>query len=309
MNPKTVSRLAVMMAALLISSATPSQVTRPDKQDNPLQLSTDLVSLKVTVSDSFGRVVTGLKQGNFEVYDDKVKQTIAHFIEADAPVSIGIIYDVSGSMSQIIQNSLTALRRFIETSHEDDDFFLIGFNDKAKLVQDFTTSANSVLGRLLLVKPGGSTALYDAVYLGVEKVQQGRHPKRALLIISDGEDNNSRYNFRQLRTLVREAGVQIYCIKIGGPWSYGAGVLSEIAEASGGRSFVPINDNGMTFLDICTRIALELRHQYSIGFYPTDARAPTPWHRVQIKVNAPKGLGRLSLTYKDRYESFRKERE
>ncbi len=310
MKPKLASLLAAMLAALLLSPATSSQSTPPASQsakpDDQLKLSTDLVSLKVTVADSFGRIVTGLSQENFEVYDDKVKQTIAHFIEADAPVSIGIIYDVSGSMDGIIRNSFEALRRFIETSHEDDDFFLIGFNNHVKLVQDFTTSGDRLLSRLLLVKPGGSTALYDAVYLGVEKVQQGRHPKRALLIISDGEDNNSRYNFRQLRQLVREAGVQVYAIKIGGPYSYGADVLSEIAQATGGRSFVPIYDNGMSFLDICTRIALELRRQYSIGFYPSDARAPLPFHRVQVKVKAPKGLGRLSLTYKDRYESFTK---
>ena len=234
MKPKFASLLAAMLAALLLSPATSSQSTPPASQsakpDDQLKLSTDLVSLKVTVADSFGRVVTGLRQENFEIYDDKVQQQIAHFIEADAPISIGIIYDVSGSMDGIIRDSLTALRRFIETSHEDDDFFLIGFNDHAKLVQDFTTSGDRLLGRLLLVKPRGSTALYDAVYLGVEKVEQGRHPKRALLIISDGEDNSSRYNFRQLRQLVREAGVQVYAIKIGGPWSYGA-------DVAGARSF------------------------------------------------------------------------
>src|SRR5205085_10772484 len=125
---------------------------------------------------------------------------------------------------------MVALRRFIETSHEEDDFFLIGFNNRAKLVQDFTTSADTVLGRLLLVKPSGSTALYDAVYLGVEKVQQGRHQKRALLVISDGEDNSSRYHYGELRKLVKEADVQVYAIKIGGPESYGASVLAQIAE-------------------------------------------------------------------------------
>ncbi|HJQ24709.1 MAG TPA: VWA domain-containing protein, partial [Blastocatellia bacterium] len=207
----------------------------------------------------------------------------------------------------IIQGSREALRRFIETSHEDDDFFLIGFNNRAKLIQDFTTSPDQVLGRLVLVKPGGMTALYDAVYLGVEKVQQGRHQRRALLIISDGEENSSRYSEGELRRLMKEAGVQVYAIKIGGPWSYGTNVLSSLAELTGGRSFVPFYDHGLSMLDICTRIALELRHQYSIGFYPTDARAPVASHRVQVKITAPKGLGRLSLTYKDRYASFNQE--
>jgi Ca-activated chloride channel family protein len=279
---------------------------RSSEPNDQLRLATDLVSLKVTVSDHFGRIVTGLNKANFEVYDDKVKQEIAHFTEADAPITIGIIFDVSGSMGGIIQNSQQALRRFIETSHTEDDFFLIAFNDHAKLIQDFTTSPDQVLGRLMLVKPKGSTALYDAVYLGVEKVVQGRHRKRALLIISDGEDNNSRYSYNELRRQVQEADVQLYAIKIGTPWSYGTGVLSEIAELTGGRSFVPGVTKGMDLVDICTRIALELRHQYSIGFYPTDSRAAIPSHRVQIKLNAPRGLGRLSLNYKDRYEPFKR---
>lgn len=319
--PKLAATLALTLAVILVSPgswgnaqtdrspAPPSQSlpsARPSNSDDQVRMSTDLVSVKVTVSDSFGRVVTGLKQPNFSIYDDKVKQEIAHFTEADAPISIGIIYDVSGSMGGIIQYSAQALRRFIETSHEDDDFFLVAFNDRARLVQDFTTSGDQVLGRLMLVKPKGSTALYDAVTLGVEKVVEGRHRKRALLIISDGEDNNSRYSYREIRNRIKEADVQVYAIKIGAPYSYGTGVLSEIANLTGGRSFVPGLANGMSFQDICMRIALELRHQYSIGFYPTDSRAPIDWHRLQIRLNAPKGLGRLSLTYKDRYQTFRK---
>ena len=307
MKPNLTPLCAAMLAVVLLCLPTGLsriQAQTPTQKDQPLKLATDLVSLKVTVADSFGRVVTGLKKENFTVYDDKVQQQIAHFTEADVPISIGIIFDVSNSMGGIIQSSQAALRRFIETSHEDDDFFLIGFNNRAKLVQDFTTSPDQVLGRLILVKPGGMTALYDAVYLGVEKVQQGRHQKRALLIISDGEENSSRYSHRELGRLVKEAGVQIYAIKIGGSLGYGTNVLSNLAELTGGRSFVPGEDHGMSMLDICTRIALELRHQYSIGFYPSDARAPINSHRVQVKLNAPKGLGRLSLTYKDRYAPF-----
>jgi len=155
--------LTVIRAQTQTPTASPQQPKPPAKQDEQLKLSTDLVSLKVTVADSFGRVVTGLRQENFTIYDDKVQQQIAHFTEADAPVSIGIIFDISNSMGGIIQSSMVALRRFIETSHEEDDFFLIGFNNRAKLVQDFTTSPDQVLGRLVLVKPGGMTALYDAV--------------------------------------------------------------------------------------------------------------------------------------------------
>ena len=161
------------------------------------------------MTDPYGRFVTGLNRDHFEVFDDKVKQQIAHFSDEDAPVSLGIVYDVSGSIKGRINRSIRALRRFIETSHDDDDFFLITFNDRAKLVQDFTTSGDQVIGRLMFANPKGSTAVYDAAYLAVEKVQQGRHTKKALLIISDGQDNNSRYTYKELRNRVKEADVII----------------------------------------------------------------------------------------------------
>jgi Ca-activated chloride channel family protein len=281
------------------------------KRDQTVVLNSDLVSVTVTVTDSYGRYVTGLTKDNFEVYDDKVEQPIAHFSDADAPVSLGIVYDVSGSMKERVRRSMQALKRFIETSHEDDDFFLLAFNDRANLVQDFTMSPEKVLGHLMFVDPHGSTALYDAAYLAVEKIKHGRHPKKALLIISDGQDNNSRYTYEELRKRVKEADVQIYAIGITDPATdsmtgFGRSVLEELARMTGGRAFFPNAYNEPELVEICTRIALELRHQYAIGFYPTDVGSTTKWHKVQIKCNPPRGLGRLSLQYKDGYESFPK---
>ena len=195
--------------------------SKPDdaKPQGPIQLGTDIVNVMISVTDPYGRFVTGLAKDHFDVFDDKVKQQIAHFTDEDAPVSLGIVYDVSGSMKERVNRSIRALRRFIDSSHIDDDFFLIGFNDRAKLVQDFTTSGESVIGHLMFVNPKGSTALYDAAYIAVEKVQQGRHSKKALLIISDGQDNNSRYTYKELRNRVKEADVQIYAIGITDPAS------------------------------------------------------------------------------------------
>ncbi|HET9532036.1 MAG TPA: VWA domain-containing protein [Blastocatellia bacterium] len=280
-------------------------------QNDKLQLSTNLVNVVVSVTDPYGRFVTGLTRDHFDIFDDKVKQQIAHFSDEDAPISMGVVYDVSGSMKERIARSVRALKRFIETSHDDDDFFLIGFNERAKLVQDFTTSGDQITGHLMFVQPKGSTALYDAAYLAVEKVQQGRHTKKALLIISDGQDNNSRYTYKELRNRVKEADVQIYAIGITDPASdslagFGRSVLEEITRMTGGRSFFPNAYNEPELVEICTRIALELRHQYSIGFYPSNVSSESKWHKVQVKVNPPKGLGRLSLSYKDGYQSFKK---
>ncbi len=292
------------------ATAQTDDLKRP-KQDDRIIIPTNLVSVTVSVTDAYGRFVTGLRQDDFEVFDNKVKQQIAHFSDADAPITLGIVYDVSGSMKERITRSVRALRRFIETSHEDDDFFLIGFNDRAKLVQDFTTSGERVMGHLMFVQPKGNTALYDAAYLAVEKVAQGRHNKRALLIISDGQDNSSRYTYKELRNRVKEADVQVYAIGITDPASdslsgFGRSLLEEMTRMTGGRAFFPSAYNEPELVEICTRIALELRHQYSIGFYPSNVESDSKWHKVQIKVNPPKGLGRLSLSYKDGYQSFRK---
>jgi len=289
-----------------------SNEAKPQKsRDERITLGTDIVNVSVSVTDPYGRFVTGLAKDHFDVYDDKVKQQIAHFTDDDAPVSLGIVYDVSGSMKERIGRSIKALRRFIDTSHQDDDFFLIAFNDRAKLVQDFTTSGDNILGHLMFANPKGSTALYDAAYIAVEKVQQGRHSKKALLIISDGQDNNSRYTYKELRNRVKEADVQIYAIGITDPASdslagFGRSVLEEMARMTGGRAFFPNAYNEPELVEICTRIALELRHQYSIGFYPTDIASDAKWHKVQVKVNPPRGLGRLSLNYRDGYQSFKR---
>jgi Ca-activated chloride channel family protein len=300
------------MLALLLGSALGLTVLADGPQagakpDQKVTLETELVNVTVTVTDLYGRYVTGLKKEHFEVYDDKVQQQIAHFSDEDAPVSLGIVYDVSGSMKGRIVRAGRALKRFIETSHDDDDFFLIGFNDRARLLQDFTVSADQIVSHLMFVNPKGSTALYDAVYLAVEKVRQGRHPKRAILIISDGQDNNSRYTYKELRNRVKEADVQIYAIGITDPYDslsgYGRSILEEITRMTGGRAFFPNGANEAELIEICTRIALELRHQYVIGFYPTSADSKPRWHNLKVKVNPPRGLGRLSVTHREGYMS------
>lgn len=282
------------------------QKERAGKGQEPggqIQLKAKLVSLTVTVLDPYGRFVTGLTKRNFEVFDDGVKQEIAHFTDEDAPVTLGIVYDVSGSMGDLTSRSFQALRRFFETSHQEDEYFIIAFNDRAKLVQDFTTSPSEIMSRVIFVKAKGSTALYDGVYLGLEKARQGKHPKKALLIISDGEENNSRYNGRELREMLKESDVPVYSIGISQLYA-GMGTLQSLSEWSGGMAFAPEDEPETR--DIYTRIALMLRHQYAIGFYPSDAASTVDWHKLRISINAPRGLGRLVLNYKKGYRSFGK---
>jgi Ca-activated chloride channel family protein len=263
--------------------------------DDKIRLEAKLVSISVSVADRFGRFVTGLSKDDFEVVDDGVKQEIAVFADEDAPVSMGIVYDVSGSMKDLTNRSFAALRRFFETSHEDDEFFVIAFNRKPQLVHDFTPSPNEILNRVVFIKAKGMTALYDATYLAVEKARQGRHPKKALLIISDGQENSSRYSGPELRRLLEEAEVQIYAV--------GEGSLGWMADLTGGRAYSTWEFDKMR--DIYTQIAVFLRRQYVIGFYPTDSGSAQREHNVRIQIKAPKGLGRLHLSYKKSYRSFR----
>src|SRR5215471_15640539 len=285
------------------SSGSKDPAQAPPAQDDKIQLQARLVSITVTVSDSLGRFVTGLQQRQFQVYDDGVKQEIAHFSDDDAPLTLGIIYDVSGSMSDLTSRSFQALRRLFDTSHQDDEYFIVAFNDRAQLVQDFTTSPDDIMSRVVFVKAKGSTALFDGVYLGLEKAKQGRHRKKALLIISDGEENSSRYSGRELREMLKESDVPVYSIGVSQFYA-GIGVLQSLSGWSGGMTLTPADEPQTR--DIYTRIALMLRHQYVIGFYPSDVSSPTDWHKVRIMINGPKGLGRLSLSYRNGYRSFLK---
>jgi Ca-activated chloride channel homolog len=283
-----------------------SSEQKPGGQDRFPMPDTDLVSLTVTVTDSFNRLVMGLDRRNFEIYEDKVKQEIAFFSDDDSPVNLGIVFDVSGSMKGKLDRARDALKAFIQTSHSDDDFFLVGFNQRANLLAEFTDGA-ALANKLTLVDPGGQTALYDAAYLGIEKVKQGRHNRNAILLISDGQDNSSRYTYGELRKLLKEAGVQIYCIGIvelgggaGGTLDMqGQAILEEIAQTTGGKAFFP--KSGAELEEITTRIALELRHQYSIGYNPTNVKNDGQWRKVKVSVIPPKGWSNLKVKHKEGY--------
>jgi len=318
----TLTPPAPLISLPIADPPTPPDPPAPDKQ-SPLQPlrpqtnnqgdqnqsiieRTDLVSLPVTVTDAYNRLVTGLDSHHFEIYEDKVKQEISFFSDDDAPVNLGIVFDVSGSMKGKLDRARDALKAFIQTSHSDDDFFLVGFNQRANLLAEFS-DGEALANKLTLVDPKGQTAVYDATYLGIEKVKQGRHNRHAILLISDGQDNSSRYTYGELRKLLKEAGVQIYCIgivEIGGASGgtldiQGQAILEEIAQTTGGKAFFPRSSAELE--DATTRIALELRHQYSIGYNPTNVKRDGQWHKIKVNVKGPKGLSNLKVQHKEGY--------
>ena len=257
----------------------------------PIITNTDLITFTVTVTDIYGRFVSGLGKNAFSIFDDKSQQEITFFSDEDSPVSVGVLFDVSGSMSgDKVRRARDALAHFVQTSHDRDEYFLIGFNSRAQLLLDRTRDGNAVLDKLMFVKTKNNTALYDACYLGVERVQRGTHPKRALLLISDGQDNNSRYTFNELRRVLKESDVVLYAIGILGGSDVGSSlgmegqsVLDELAGVSGGKAFYPRSAAEMD--DIFEQIALELRHQYSIGYRPPN------FHEATAKIATYQGEG------------------
>ena len=283
-----------------------TESARPTVQnDGQIIVNTDLVTLTVSVTDSHGRYVSGLDKKDFTISDNKVPQQIAFFSDADLPVSVGIVFDVSGSMSgKKIERAKEALSTFIQTSHPDDEYFLIGFSSQPQLLLDKSRDGEAVIKKLSFVEPHGSTALYDASYLALERVMRGVYPKRAILIISDGQDNNSRYKFSDLRRALTESDVTIYAIGInggaGGRWSrYGNLVLDELASVSGGKVFFPSNSARMN--EAFEQIALELRHQYSIGYRPSNFAVDGKWHRVKVKVMPSSELKRVFVRSREGY--------
>ena len=270
-------------------------------------VNSDLINLTVTVTDNYGRYVSGLDKKAFKVFDDKEEQQIAYFSDDDAPVSVGVIFDISGSMSgDKIRKAREALSHFIQTSHDNDEYFLIAFNSRAQLLLDKTRDGDAVLNKLTFVETKSNTALYDACYLGVEKVVRGSHPKRALLLISDGQDNDSRYTFSEVRRLLKESDVVLYSIGILGgndPGSSlgmdGQAILDELSSVSGGKAFFPNTSAEMD--ELFERIALELRHQYSIGYRPKNFTNNGKWHKLKVKVTPPRGLPHLFVRSRDGY--------
>jgi len=308
----------IILAALLSTPQIPfaqqklkgAGLTRPTAEkanDGQLTIRTELVSLSVTVMDKRGRYASGLDRGAFMVYEDDVQQEIGFFSNLDTPASIGVIFDVSDSMSgEKMNRSREALARFIRTSHPEDEYSLITFNDSARLLLDRVRDGGALLSQFAGASPEGNTALYDGVALGLETLARSRYTKRALIVISDGEDNRSRSTFNEIKRKIRESGVMTYPIVIGPllPRSNGRVIMNELASVSGGKSFFPNNIEAMS--EDFEQIALELRQQYSIGYVPARITNDGRWRRLKVFVTPPAASQRLIVRSRKGYYSSTK---
>jgi len=271
-----------------------------------LRVDVNLVQVPLTVTDPMNRLVTGLEKDNFQVFDNNTGQTIKYFSSEDAPLTIGIIFDLSGSMSSKFVRARKALTEFLRTSNPQDEYFVVGFNDRPAVIVDYTSDPDDVEARMVMLKPENRTALIDAVYLGIDHLRQAKYDRKALLIISDGGDNRSRYTEGELRRVVREADVQIYSIGIFDSYAptqeevLGPVLLKEISEMTGGRAFDAGSDMG-DLQDIATRISAELRNEYVIGYTPTDVRHDGNWRKLKVRLLPPPGLPTLTVHFRQGY--------
>jgi Ca-activated chloride channel family protein len=273
-----------------------------------LHMNVDLALINVTVTDPYNRLVTGLDPDNFRVYEDNIEQEVVTFSSEDVPISIGVIFDFSGSMANKIGKAREAALQFFKTANPQDEFFLVSFNERAELTSSFTNSIEDLQSRMMLTAPKGRTALLDAIYLGLSQMRGARNGKRALLILSDGGDNHSRYNESDIKRLVKEADTQLYAIGIFDPLGYrnrtpeelnGPSLLGEVTEMTGGRVFAVENLNELP--DIASKIGMELRNQYVLGYRPSNKAHDARWRKIKIKLRAPKGLPPLNVYSKTGY--------
>jgi Ca-activated chloride channel family protein len=278
---KIVAMVMVLFAAGLAHAA-----------QKALKVDVDLVMVNVAVTDSDGRPVTDLKAEGFQVFEDKVEQKVRYFSSEGAPVSLGIIFDISHSMEKKLSFAKDAAVKFLETGTPDDEYFLVEFASRAKIAEGFTSDITRLRDKLSLVPAQGNTALYDAVYLGLAQLKKGQNPKKALLLITDGEDNHSRYSRGDIREFVREADAQIYVIDLG------RALVGELAEMTGGHSYhASVGD----LADTCEKIALELKSQYVIGYESTNTNKDGKFRKVRVKVTPPEGVLKMSVRTRDGY--------
>ena len=319
LNKFPVSLLGCLSAILCLHAPAFAQSLVPDdvKHDTPgqiinqgqaLRLDVELALVNVTVTDPYDRLVTGLESENFRVFEDNVEQEIISFSSEDVPVSIGVILDFSGSMANKIGKAKQAALQFLKTANPQDEFFLVGFNDRAELLSSFNHNVEDLQSRMLLASAKGKTALMDAIYLGISQMRAANNGKRALLVISDGGDNNSRYNEKDIKRLAKEANTQLYSIGIFDQLEYrsrtleelnGPTLLNELTELTGGRSFAAENLNDLP--DIATKIGAELRNQYVLGYRPSHKAHDARWRKIKVKLRTPKGLPPLTAYAKTGY--------
>jgi len=309
-------RILLYCACLLICggsvlaqrAANANQVRVKPEGSSPIHVDSDLVQIPVTVFDRDEQSVVGLEKEHFKLFENRVEQVITHFAIEDAPISIGFVFDASASMSNKLPQSREAVARVLNAANPGDEFFLVQFNDQVELTADVTTSTAEIQRQLMFIRPTGRTALLDAVQFSVRRMRKANNARRALIIISDGGDNCSRYTVSDLKTLVREEDVQIYALGIfdsseGRQQALeelaGPALLRAVAKQSGGHLFEIENINQLP--DVAAKIGEALRTQYVLGYAPKATPRDGKYHSVEVKLAPPRSARKLQASWRRGY--------
>ena len=293
------------LAFLLVCVALP----RPACPQSDYQLRADstLVVIPATVTDGSNHFVLNLDKDRFSVFEDGVKQHISQFADEDASLSIGLLVDVSGSMGRKLAISQSAVAEFLKTMNRQDEAFLIEFSDKAELELGFTRDANAIVDKMKSAQSAGLTALLDAVHIGFAEMKKAKNTRKALLILSDGGDNNSKYSAQEIKEVVRQADVQIYSMGVFEPTLpglsasevSGPGLLAAISDQTGGRVFPARTSSALP--GIAKRIGIELRNEYILAYQPSNGTRDGQYRKVEVKLDTPNGLSGLKVRFRTGY--------
>ncbi|HYA16139.1 MAG TPA: VWA domain-containing protein [Bryobacteraceae bacterium] len=295
-------------AALYLASApfsAPGQTQTDDAGGANFRSDTNLVVIPVDVTDAMNRFVLGLQKEDFRLYEDGVEQQVAHFSGEDAPLSIGVLFDESGSMDYKMRTSRDAAAQFLKTLNQDDEAFLVEFGDTARVSVELTSDADALQKALKNIHSGGLTAMLDAINTGLGEMKKAKNPRKAIVVVSDGGDNNSKYTSAEIEELVRAADVQIYTMGVFDSLSLyprtpeeisGPKLLSEISSQTGGRAYAAALSSDLP--SVANRIAVELRNQYVLGYYPKNQARDGKYRKVEVKVTAPRGISALKTHWR-----------
>jgi len=291
-----------------IEQAPKPTIATGDSQHSPkptFTADTNLVVIPVAVTDTRNRFVLGLQKADFQLFEDGVEQNVAHFSGEDAPLSVGLVFDESGSMDYKLRNSRDAVAQFLKSLNRDDEVFLVEFGDNAKLSVGFTTRIEDIDSALKGVRPGGLTAMIDGINTGLQEIRKAKNPRKAIVIISDGGDNHSHYTAAEIEALVRAADVQVYAMGVFEPVLSlgltpeeisGPRLLSDIANQTGGRAFSAVLMSDLP--SVAARIAVELRNQYVLAYYPRNQARDGKYRKVEVKLSQPQGVPPLKAHWR-----------
>jgi len=274
-------------------------------QSDAIRVQTTLVVAPVTVTDSNNRFVLGLEKSDFQIFEDGAEQVITHFSGEDAPLSVGLLVDTSGSMTMKLDTSRKAAEELLDALNAEDETFLVGFSERAQLLQGFTKETEQVRKALTGLQTGGLTALLDAINLGIDEMKKARNPRKALIVISDGGDNNSRYTQQEIAGLVRAADVQVYAMGVFEPTLFpglskeevsGPRLMSQISEQTGGRAFGVSDSRQLP--SIAEKIATELHNEYSLAYTPTHSERDGKYRKIEVRLKPRKEMPDLKARWR-----------